>query len=94
MRFELREYTIEDGRLDDFVAEWRELVRPLRVARGFSVLGPWVAREQSLFVWIMGYDGDLEAADAAYYASSERTTLEPNPARLIVESRHVSLEAP
>jgi hypothetical protein len=92
MQFQLREYTIEAGRLDDFVREWRELVLPLRVAQGFSVLGPWVEPKASRFVWIVGYDGDIRAADERYYASPERDAISPNPARLIVEPRHVWLE--
>jgi hypothetical protein len=94
MRFQLREYTIEDGRLDDFVREWRELVLPLRLSRGFNVFGPWVERETSRFVWLIGYDGDSREADEAYYSSPERSALDPDPARLVVESRHVWLEAP
>ncbi len=94
MKYELREYTIEEGRLDDFVREWRELVLPLRVAMGFNVLGPWVEREASRFVWIVAYDGDLVAADATYYESDERRAMSPDPARLVVEERTIWLEAP
>ena len=94
MRFQLREYTIEDGRLDEFVREWRELVLPLRVAMGFSVFGPWIERGASRFVWIVGYDGDIEAANEAYYASDGRKAMEPDPARFLVEARTVWLEAP
>ena len=94
MQFQLREYTIEEGRLDDFVREWREHVLPVRVAKGFGVLGPWVEREQSRFVWILGYDGDLAAANAAYYASPQRHALDPDPARLVVASNETRLEAP
>ena len=94
MRFQLREYRIEDGRLDDFLREWREGVLPLRVEAGFSVIGPWLERAESRFVWIVGYDGDLRAADDAYYASPGRAALSPDPARFVAESRHVWLEAP
>ena len=94
MRFQLREYTIEEGRLDDFVREWRELVLPLRLSQAFNVLGPWVERGSSRFVWIVGYDGDFEAANEAYYESDERRAVEPDPARLVLETRTVSLEAP
>jgi hypothetical protein len=94
MYFQLREYTIEDGRLDDFVREWRELVLPLRVSLGFGVFGPWVEREASRFVWVVGYDGDIGAANEAYYASPERAAMNPDPARLVVESRELWLEAP
>jgi hypothetical protein len=94
LRFQLREYTVEEGKLDDFVREWRELVLPLRLAQGFNVLGPWVERGSSRFVWIVGYDGDFEAANEAYYDSYERKTMHPDPARLVIETRTVSLEAP
>jgi hypothetical protein len=94
MRFQLREYQIEEGRLDDFVREWRELVLPLRVSLGFSVFGPWVEREGSRFVWIVGYDGDIGAADEAYYASAGRAAMDPDPARLVADTRQVWLDAP
>jgi hypothetical protein len=94
IRFQLREYTIEDGRLDDFVREWRELVLPLRVSLGFSVVGPWIERQASRFVWIVGYDGDIRAANETYYTSPERAAMDPDPARLVVESRELLLEAP
>jgi len=94
MQFQLREYTIEDGLLDDFVREWSELVLPLRVSLGFSVVGPWIEREASRFVWIVGYDGDIGAANETYYASPERAAMDPDPARLVVEGRELLLEAP
>jgi hypothetical protein len=95
VRFQLREYTIEEGRLDDFVREWREAVLPLRVSMGFSVLGPWIERDASRFVWIVGYDGDVETANEAYYESDERRAMAPDPARLLVGApRTVWLETP
>ena len=92
MQFQLREYRVEAGRLDDFVREWRELVLPLRRELGFNVLGPWVERETDHFVWIIGYDGDIRAANDAYYSSPERAAMDPDPARLIAEIREVWLE--
>jgi len=92
MEFQLRDYTIEEGRLDEFVREWQEHVLPLRVAMGFGVVGPWVVRDESRFVWIVGFDGDLAAANAAYYASPERAAIEPDPARLVAAARETRLE--
>jgi hypothetical protein len=94
VKFQFREYTIEEGRLDDFASEWREQVLPLRLAMGFNVLGPWIDRNASRFVWIVGHDGDLEAANGAYDDSDERRAMSPDPADLIVEARTISLEAP
>ena len=94
VRFQLREYLIADGELDAFVEEWRERVLPLRLSLGFSVLGPWVEREASRFVWIIGLDGDIEAANEVYYNAPERKAMDPDPARLIVDQRTIWLEAP
>jgi hypothetical protein len=94
VNFQLREYTIEAGRLDDFVREWREHVLPLRVAMGFNLLGPWIDRETSRFILIVGYDGDFDAANDAFYRSDERRAMQPDPARLVVDTRTASLETP
>ena len=82
-RWQLRMYRVQPGHMDEWVDEWREHVRPLRESVGFTVLGPWVG-EDDRFVWLIGHD-DLETADAAYYASPERTALDPDPARLLAE---------
>ena len=87
---QLRLYTIEEGRLGEFVREWLHGVYPLRQKHGFRIDGAWLVRDQSRFAWILSYDGpeDWEALDRAYYASPERGQLDPDPARLIVESQH------
>ena len=94
MRFQLRFYTVRRGALDDFVREWTEHVRPLRLAHGFSVLGPWVVEDENAFVWIVGHDGDFDAADAAYYASPQRKALDPDPVRHLDEVRTWFMRAP
>jgi hypothetical protein len=92
MEFELRVYRIEDGRLDDFVDEWRRLILPLRRRLGFSVVGPWINRDESRFVWLVGYDGNIRDANERYYASDERAAMEPDPALLIADSHTTLLQ--
>ena len=41
MQWQLNSYRAKDGALEDFAREWHERMLPLRVARGFQVLGPW-----------------------------------------------------
>ncbi len=84
---QLRMYTIERGRLDDFVSGWVNGVRPLRERFGFRIDGAWIAQEESLFLWILSYDGpdDWQTRSRAYYDSAERAALEPDPARYILE---------
>jgi hypothetical protein len=90
---QLRIYRITDGRMDEFVGEWRERVVPLREAFGFRVEGAWTIAEGNGFVWIISHDGDFEAADTAYYSSGERKALDPDPARNI-ESADTRMMAP
>jgi hypothetical protein len=56
------------------------------------VVGPWVDPEESRFVWVLGYDGDIREADAEYYRSEERGAMNPDPARLITETSTIWLE--
>lgn len=83
MEWQLRIYRIKEGELEDWVDEWTAHVAPLRRRLGFQVLGPWV--EGHTFVWLLGYDGDdgFAAANARYYESDERTSIDPDPARHI-----------
>jgi hypothetical protein len=94
VRFQLRVYTLAPGAIDEFVREWTEKIRPLRLRFGFSIVGPWAAEDGVTFVWILGHDGDFEAADAAYYGSPERAAFEPDPARHIVEERTWLMRSP
>lgn len=91
---QLRDYRIRAGRLDQFVAEWRAGIVPLRQRLGFSIEGAWTVPDESRILWILSYPGDEAAfatADAAYYASPERKALDPNPARLIEAQAHAFL---
>jgi len=95
MELVLRIYTIRSGELEEWIAEWRAHVLPLRRRLGFEVLGAWVSDETSTFTWLLGYDGPdgLEAANAAYYDSAERAALNPDPARHIAEARQLPVRA-
>ena len=100
MATELRDYHITTGELDQWVDEWRGGIAPLRRELGFTIERAWTVDEDSRFVWLLSYPGDWEAfqaADRAYYDSPQRTSLEPNPARLIEDqtiSRLAEVELP
>jgi hypothetical protein len=82
----LRIYTIEDGRLEDFLAAWTAGVVPLRRRFGFSIQA-WTVPRESVMVWLVTYEGDgtFEEAERAYYASPERQALDPDPGVLVVD---------
>lgn len=94
MATQLRDYRIRAGELDRFVEEWRIGVAPLRRERGFEIPAAWTIPEEDRFVWLLVHGGGWDVfaeADAAYYASPERASLDPDPARLIEEQRNVRL---
>jgi hypothetical protein len=88
MRVQLRRHRIEPGQGEQFAAEWKAGVVPLRRKFGFRVQG-WLVDGEDEFVWIVEHDDQeaFEAADAAYYESPERRQLEPEPSRLILDAR-------
>jgi len=84
---ELRVFTINKGRLDDFVKAWMAGVYPLRIKRGYRIEGAWVIRERNEFIWLLSHDGqDWDASEKAYYASAERAAVNPDPAQYIAKA--------
>jgi hypothetical protein len=78
---QLRVYRVREGAMDQFVAEWRQRIVPLRRRHGFTVAGAWKDPDDRTFVWIVGHDGDFEAADRRYYDAPERQAMDPPPTR-------------
>src|SRR5438046_2834121 len=91
---QLRMYTIRPGEMAAWLEEWGRQIAPLRRRLGFEILGAWTA-ESDHCIWILRYKGPKpwEEADAAYYASSERTAMQPDPARHIAKSEHWLMSA-
>ena len=82
-RYQLRRYTVKAAQMERWINEWRQHVYPLRLRYGFGVEGAWVNEDTSQFVWILSYDGDDDwsAAEERYYGSTERSAMDPDPAR-------------
>jgi hypothetical protein len=85
---QLRVFTINRGKLDEFTQAWRAGVYPLRRKHGFTVPVAWAVPDTNQFVWLLCYAGpeDWEAKDRAYYASEERVRLDPDPRQLIARA--------
>jgi NIPSNAP len=89
--WQLRLYRVQPDRMAEFVDGWRKGVVPLRERFGFRVETAWASIEDDTFCWVLSYDGDdgFAAADARYYASPERAGLDPDPAKLLAETRAI-----
>ncbi len=81
---QLRMYTINKGKMDEFVKLWRANIIPLRQKHGFMVEAAWRVEDENRFVWVMSLaEGDWKSKDEAYYASAERKALNPEPSSLV-----------
>ena len=94
MPTQLRLYTINHDSLRQFAKEWKEKVLPLRIEHGFEIHRAWIIEQSNQFAWLISYRGSesWEARERAYYASIERSDMEPNPARLIARSEEYFVE--
>ena len=91
---QLRVYTIDKGRLDDFAGAWRAGVYPLRLKMGYQI--PFAAKipATNQFVWLLTYEGpeSWEQKEAGYYGSDARKRLSPDPAQWIARPEQLMVE--
>ena len=74
MTAQLRRYEVEAGQMDRLV-EWFPTIAAVRDQYGFTIEAAYADTENSEFVWIVSYPGDIEAFEAAvgdYSDSPER----------------------
>ncbi|MGE5224801.1 MAG: NIPSNAP family protein [Omnitrophica WOR_2 bacterium] len=85
---QLRIYTINRGKMAEFVRLWRQGIAPIREKIGFRIVGAWVIKETNQFAWLLNYDGPEEWAvkDREYFDSPERRELKPDPAQWIART--------
>lgn len=85
---QFRLFTINRGKMEDFRRAWLVGVHTLRLRHGFTIPAAWSVAETNQFMWVLCYRGpeSFEAKDAAYYASTERQVLEPDPRQLIARA--------
>jgi hypothetical protein len=81
---EIRIYTMNRGKLDEFVKLWNEKLAPIHAKYGLKILGAWVNRPQNEFVWVRVFENeeDRQAKTKAYFDSPERKALGDAPQQL------------
>jgi hypothetical protein len=87
--FELRDYEVLPGRVDDWLSGWRAGVVPLRQQCGFEFVGAWLDRPGNRFVWILTHGGPepFDAAEERYHSLAQRGALRPEPSSFVASAR-------
>lgn len=95
MIWQLRQYKVNAGEMDEFVAFFDEHVRSAREALGFTIAGPWRGVDDpDDFVWAVGHEAPdgWEAVEKAYYDSDVRAALPRNPGDFLTDVRTTLLK--
>lgn len=74
MTVQLRRYEVQEGEMERLVA-WFPTIAAVRDQYGFTIEAAYADEENSEFVWIVSYPGDLDAFEtalASYNESPER----------------------
>ena len=59
--FELRQYRIKDGRMNEWVEFMETEIIPYQVSKGMVVVGSFVAEEEAdLYIWIRRFENEEE----------------------------------
>jgi hypothetical protein len=88
MLFELRQYKIQPGRMDDWVAFMEEVVIPFQVAQGMVILGSFRGEaDPDTYVWIRRFADEEERArlyPAVYQSDTWREKMAPKVAEMLI----------
>ena len=74
MFFELREYRILPGQMDNWVSYMEEVIIPFQVSKGMVIIGSFVSKDESdLYIWIRRFESEAqkESLYEAVYESDE-----------------------
>jgi NIPSNAP len=87
MMAQVRTYTANKGRLDEWVKLFNEQIAPIHEKYGVKVLAAFVNRPQNEFIWVRLFRDQqhLEEGIRAYLTSPERVALGDIPNQLLAK---------
>ena len=71
--FELRQYPLQAGQLDNWVTFMDEILIPFQRSKGMVIVGSWFNRELNQYVWIRRFENEADK-DKLYKAAYENET--------------------
>lgn len=86
MFYELRRYTINAGRMDEWVRFMEGTIIPFQVAKGMVIAGSFRGEDETTYVWLRRFASEAERARlyAAVYETDEwKNNIAPTVAALM-----------
>ena len=97
MFYELRRYTINAGRMDEWVRFMEETIIPFQVAKGMVIAGSFRGEEDSTYVWLRRFASEAERErlyEAVYQSATWKNDIAPTVAELMSPDIQVTRVVP
>lgn len=92
MLIELREYTVQPGKRDEWVKMMEEEIIPFQIQNGIAVLGSFIAENNDdTYIWMRRFDDEADRVKkyAAVYESDHwKNVLLPKVVGLVFREKH------
>ena len=90
MFYELRQYRINPGRMDEWVEFMENDIIPFQVSRGMVITGSWRGEEdETVYVWMRRFDSEAERErlyEAVYQSDYWKNDVAPRVSELMDRS--------
>lgn len=86
MFYELRRYTINAGRMDEWVRFMEGTIIPFQVAKGMVIAGSFRGEDETTYVWLRRFASEAERArlyEAVYQTDAWKNNIAPTVAELM-----------
>ena len=86
MFYELRRYTINEGKMDEWVRFMEEAIIPFQVSKGMVIAGSFRGEDETTYVWMRRFASEAERErlyEAVYQTDHWKNDIAPRVAELM-----------
>ena len=86
MFYELRRYTINEGKMDEWVRFMEEAIIPFQVSKGMVIAGSFRGEDETTYVWMRRFASEAERErlyEAVYQTEHWKNDIAPRVAELM-----------
>ena len=86
MFYELRRYTINEGKMDEWVRFMEEAIIPFQVSKGMVIAGSFRGEDETTYVWMRRFASEAERErlyEAVYQTDHWKNDIAPRVADLM-----------
>ena len=96
MFFELRQYQIKPGQMDNWVKYMDEVIVPFQLSKGMVIIGNWSGvEEENLYVWIRRFENEDERQrlyKAVYESDTWTKEVKPQVDKMLDRDKGLSVK--